>query len=79
MPTSMFTTIMMPKWIGSMPSLIATGNRIGAMISTIDDGSITLPASSSTMLTNSRNATTPRPLSSIHAASCCGMFSEVIR
>ena len=47
MPTSMLTTIMMPKWTGSMPSFIATGNRIGAMISTIDDGSITLPASSS--------------------------------
>ena len=39
-----------------MPSFIATGNRIGAMISTIDEGSITLPASSSTTLTNSRNA-----------------------
>ena len=79
MPTSMLTTIMMPKCTGSMPSFIATGNRIGAMISTIDDGSITLPASSSTMLTNSRNATTPRPLSSIHAASSCGICSEVIR
>ena len=79
MPTSMLTIIMMPKCTGSMPSLIATGNRIGAMISTIEEGSITLPASSRMTLTNSRNATAPRCLSSIHAASSCGMFSEVIR
>ena len=79
MPTSMLTTIMMPKWTGSMPSFIATGNRIGAMISTIDEGSITLPARSRSTLTNSRKATTPRPLSSIHAAMTCGICSEVIR
>ena len=57
MPISMFTDIMMPKWIGSMPSFIATGNRIGAMISMIDDGSMKLPASSSRMFTTSRNIT----------------------
>ena len=61
MPTSMLTTIMMPKCTGSMPSFIATGNRIGAMISTIDDGSITLPASSSSTLTTSRKAIRPGP------------------
>ena len=44
-----------------MPSLTATGNRIGAMISTIEDGSITLPATSSRMLTNSRNPIQARP------------------
>ncbi len=49
------------------------------MISTIEEGSITLPASSSTTLTNSRNATTPRPLSSIQLASSCGICSEVMR
>ena len=57
----MLTVIRMPKWIGSMPSLIATGNRIGAMIRMIDDGSITLPAISSSTLTTSRNAIQPRP------------------
>ena len=79
MPTSMLTTMMMPKCTGSMPSFIATGNRIGAMISTIEEGSITLPASSSRTFTNSRNAITPRPLSSIQAAIACGICSEVMR
>src|SRR3954468_8971963 len=78
-PTSMLTTIMMPKCTGSMPSFIATGTRIGAMISTIDEGSITLPAISNSTFTIIRNAIGPSPLSSSHAAICCGMFSEVIR
>jgi hypothetical protein len=36
MPTSMFTTMMMPKCTGSMPSFMAMGNRMGARISTMD-------------------------------------------
>ncbi len=75
----MLTTMMMPKCTGSMPSFIAIGNMIGAMISTIDEGSITLPASSSSTLTTSRNAIGPSPLSSIHAAITCGICSEVMR
>ena len=79
MPISILTVMTMPKCTGSIPSFIATGNMMGAMISTIDDGSITLPASSSSTLTNNRNATWPRPLSSIHAAMTCGICSDVIR
>src|SRR5512135_2120194 len=79
MPTSMFTVIRIPKWIGSTPSLSATGNRIGAMISTIDDGSITLPASSSITLTTSRKPITPSPCATIHDAIACGICSLVIR
>ena len=40
MPISMFTVMMMPKWIGSMPSWVAIGKKIGARISRIDDGSV---------------------------------------
>ncbi|KFB70310.1 MAG: hypothetical protein AW09_004614 [Candidatus Accumulibacter phosphatis] len=61
MPTSMFTTIRMPKCTGSIPSFIATGKRIGAKISTIDEGSMKLPASRRMMLTASRKAIIPRP------------------
>jgi hypothetical protein len=37
MPTSLFTTMMMPSWV-------AMGNRIGAMMSRIAEGSTKLPA-----------------------------------
>ena len=47
MPISMLTTMMMPRWIGSMPSCIAIGNRIGARIKMIAEGSMKLPAISS--------------------------------
>ncbi|CRZ82490.1 Uncharacterised protein [Vibrio cholerae] len=40
MPISMFTTIMMPRWIGSMPNAIAIGNTKGATITRRPDGSI---------------------------------------
>src|SRR5450830_1724834 len=79
MPTSILTTIKIPKWTGSIPSFMATGNRIGAMISTIDDGSMTLPANNSKTLTTSRKVIGPRPLSVIMAAIACGMFSLVTR
>src|SRR5690606_28974993 len=38
-PISMFTTSMMPKCTGSMPSFMATGNRMGAMIRIRPEGS----------------------------------------
>jgi len=53
MPTSMLTTIRMPKCTGSMPNFIATGNKIGSMINTIDDDSITLTAKSKSTFTTS--------------------------
>jgi len=37
MPTSLFTTMLMPSWV-------AMGNRIGAMISRTAGGSMKLPA-----------------------------------
>src|SRR3546814_14057775 len=54
MPISMFTTMMMPRWIGSMPSFMAMGNRIGARIRMIAEGSMKLPATSRRMLTTIR-------------------------
>ena len=49
------------------------------MISTIDDGSITLPASSSSRFTSSRNVIQLMPLSVIQLAIACGICSLVIR
>ena len=49
------------------------------MISTIDDGSITLPAISSSTLTISRNMIQSTPIEVIQSAICCGMFSFAIR
>ena len=45
------------------------------MISTIDDGSITLPAISSRMFTSSRNSIQPMPLPVIQFAIVCGICS----
>jgi hypothetical protein len=59
--------------------LVASGYRIGAMIKRIDDGSITLPAASSRMLTTSRNTQRLKFLSMIQAAIACGICSCVIR
>ena len=62
-----------------MPSATATGNRIGAVISTIEVGSITLPATSSSTFTNSRNVIQLMPLPVIHPVIACGICSDVIR
>ena len=47
------------------------------MIRMIDDGSMTLPASSSRTLTTSRNPNQPRSWAVIHSASADGIFSLV--
>ena len=52
---------------------------MGAMISTMAAGSIKLPAASKITLTNSRNATRPKPWLVIQAAMLCGICSDVIR
>ncbi|CKX44816.1 Uncharacterised protein [Mycobacterium tuberculosis] len=52
---------------------------MGAIIRTIDDGSITLPARRSNRLTRSRNVIQLMPLPVIHAAIVCGICSLVIR
>ena len=49
------------------------------MISRIDDGSITLPASSRMMFTNIRNTHTLKCCSTIQAVIDCGICSCVIR
>ena len=59
-------------------SFMATGNRMGAKISTMLEGSMKLPASNKITFTASRKVIMPRPLPSIQSASVCGMFSLVI-
>src|SRR5436305_813972 len=73
----MLTSIRMPKCTGSMPSRIAVGNRIGAMIRMIEDGSMKLPAISSSRLTTSRKPHGPRLSASIQSANAV-LFSFVL-
>ena len=54
LPTPRFMTIMMPKWMGSMPKLVTTGRKIGAKIRTAGVISINMPATSSSRLISSR-------------------------
>ncbi|MDT4791568.1 hypothetical protein FQZ97_240180 [compost metagenome] len=69
--------MMMPRWMGSMPSFIAMGNMIGARIRMIAEGSMKAPAISSTMFTTSRKVTGVRPASITQAVICCGSCSVV--
>ena len=73
----MFTTMTMPRWIGSMPSFMAMGKKIGARISTIAEGSMKLPATSSTTLTISRKPIGVRPSCTTHSVICWGICSVV--
>ncbi len=73
----MFTVIITPKWIGSMPSLVAIGNRIGAVIRMIDEGSMKLPITSSRMFTAIKKPITPTPECVNHSAMPCGICSLV--
>ncbi len=67
-PISMLTTMMMPRWIGSIPSWMAIGKTSGATITRSPDGSMNCPPISSRMLTTTRNITGPRPAASIASA-----------
>src|SRR5699024_7643647 len=58
-------TTMMPEWIGSMPSSVAMGNKIGAMMRIAEDVSITQPTNRSRILTRMRNCHGCRPHSAI--------------
>ncbi|MNP61447.1 hypothetical protein D3C76_1566340 [compost metagenome] len=69
--------MMMPRWIGSMPSFMAMGNRIGARIRMIAEGSMNAPAISKTMFTTSRKVTGVSPASITQAVICCGSCSVV--
>ncbi|MCY1550760.1 hypothetical protein D9M68_870350 [compost metagenome] len=77
MPISMFTTMITPRWIGSMPSSVAMGNRIGARIRMMPVGSMKLPAISRMMLTTSRNIQGDMPTARMCSAIVCGMRSVV--
>lgn len=55
-PISMFTTMMTPRWIGSIPSYVAFGNTSGATITSNPEGSINCPLIGSMLMTIS----TPR-------------------
>src|SRR4051812_30147097 len=74
-PTSMLTSITMPKCTRSMPSRFAAGARIGAMIRMIEVGSMKLPASNSNTLTSRRKPTQPRSWAVIQSANAEGIFS----
>src|SRR5262249_42841840 len=55
-PTSMFTSMTMPKCTRSMPNRFAAGARIGAMIKMIEFGSMKLPAISRSTLIEQQEA-----------------------
>ena len=67
---------MMPKWIGSTPSSIAIGSRIGARMRIADEVSITQPTNSSRMLTRTRNCHGCRSHAAIVDEICPGIRSE---
>jgi hypothetical protein len=74
----MFTTIMMPKCTGSMPSFMATGNRMGARISTMDAGLHEVAGQQQQDVHRQQEADHAQPLPSIQSAIACGMFSLVM-
>src|SRR5688572_31132975 len=75
MPISMLTVMIIPKWIGSMPSAVAIGNMIGAKISTTDVASMNMPATSSSRFSMIKNAHGGRPKSVTHCDNDCGTCS----
>src|SRR5690554_189253 len=77
MPISMLTTITTPRWIGSMPSSTAIGNRMGAKIRIMAEGSIKAPAINNTMLTTNRKVQGDKPASITQDVICCGICSVV--
>jgi TRAP-type uncharacterized transport system fused permease subunit len=76
-PISRFTVMMMPRCTGSMPSLVAIGNRIGARIRMMPVGSMKQPAISSRTLTTIRNTHGCMPQPMIASAMTCGIRSVV--
>ena len=75
----MLTAIKTPRWTGSTPRFVAMGNRMGAMMSRMEVASMTLPATSRTMLMTMSKTQTSKCLATIQAAIAWGMFSLVIR
>ena len=60
-PISIFTTMMIPRWIGSIPNSIAIGNTKGATITIKPDGSINWPPINKITFTTIKNMTGPNP------------------
>jgi len=73
----MFTTMMTPRWIGSIPSSMAMGKTSGATITSNPLGSMNCPPISRITLTMIRNITGPKPALSIALAICWGICSSV--
>ena len=53
-PMPRFNSMIMPKWTGSTPKVLTTGNRIGVQISSSGARSIRHPSTSSMMLISIR-------------------------
>ena len=53
-PIAKLVTMMIPKWIGSTPSAVTTGNRMGARIMMAHTVSMKQPTNSSSRLSSSR-------------------------
>ncbi len=54
MPMQMFRQTTSPKWMGSMPSAVATGKMAGSRMTMMELGSMNIPAINSTTLMISR-------------------------
>ena len=69
-PISILTTMIIPKWMGSMPSSIAIGKTNGATITIRPEGSMNCPPISKITLTITKNMIGPKPAESIALAIC---------
>src|SRR3990167_2716569 len=57
MPMQILRVTTRPKWMGSMPNDVATGNSVGTSTSRIEFGSMNIPATKKIALMTSRNIT----------------------
>ena len=58
-PIPIFNVTIIPKWIGSIPSAIATGNNGGTKIRSAELGSINIPAIKKAMFTANKKVIIP--------------------
>ena len=71
-PIARFTTIMTPKWIGSIPIAVTIGSKIGVKIRIAGVVSITIPTISKNTLITSKITILLWKLLKIHALIVCG-------
>lgn len=76
-PIARFTTIMTPKWIGSIPIAVTIGNKIGVKIRIAGVVSITIPTISKNALITSKITILLWKLLKIHALIVCGTLISV--